>query len=110
MRAGKFIDDFPEPWNHEPLNQAVAGTNGECDALLFALGAKVIERTQLFAREFCQSFALLGELQNLSAALRHFAAEELRKFAELPAVLTLAHGIAGRSLRDAARIAHFDQN
>jgi hypothetical protein len=79
MYAREFIDDFSEPWNHEPLNQAVAGSDGESNALLLALGTEVIERTQLFSRQFRQAFALCGEFQDFSAALRNLAAEELRK-------------------------------
>ncbi len=52
IRAGKIVADFPEARNHEPRNEAITGTQGECDALLPALGAEVIERTQLFGSEF----------------------------------------------------------
>ncbi|HEX2099774.1 MAG TPA: hypothetical protein VHF69_03865 [Candidatus Synoicihabitans sp.] len=32
MGAGKFLKDFAEPRDHEPLNQAVTGADGEGDA------------------------------------------------------------------------------
>ena len=43
MRAGKFIEDFSESRNHQPLNQAIAGADGERNALLLSLGAEILE-------------------------------------------------------------------
>ena len=88
-------DHFPKLRDDQPLDQAVAGTDRERDALLPALGAEIFERAQMLARQLREAFALLGQLENFSAPLRDFAAEELGELTELPAVLALANRSPG---------------